>query len=69
MSFLDCVKHFKGQVYINELKEFIGMDEVIKYFEKKENEYSGKLKWYINNYESLIMDKKVRKRKSKKIGG
>ena len=69
LSFLDCVKHFKGEVYINELKGFIEMDEVIKYFEKEENEYSGKLKWYINNYERIIMDKKVRKRKSKKSLG
>ena len=69
LSFLDCVKHFKGEVFINELKGFIEMDEVIKYFEKEENEYSGKLKWYINNYERIIMDKKVRKRKSKKSMG
>ena len=68
MSFLDCVKHFKGEVYINEFKGFIGMNEVIEYFEKEENEYSGKLKWYINNYDRIIMNKKSEKEKVKKLG-
>ena len=64
MTFLDCVKHFKGDVNINEPKGFI---EVVEKFEKEEDDYARKLKWYINDFERIIMDKKVRKRKSKKM--
>ena len=63
LSFLDCVKHFRGDVNINELKGFSGMDEVFEKFEKEENDFARKFKLYINDFERIIMDKKVRKSK------
>ena len=68
LSFLDCIKHFKGEAHINELEGFIGLDEVCKNFEKNENDidYINQFKWYVKNFEDIIMDKKVRNRKSKK---
>ena len=63
LSFLDCVKHFRGDVNINELKGFSGMDEVFEKFEKEENDFTRKFKLYINDFERVIMDKKVRKNK------
>ena len=68
LSFLDCIKHFKGEAHINELEGFIGLDEVCKNFEKNEDDidYINQFKWYVKNFEDIIMDKKVRNRKSKK---
>ena len=63
LSFLDCVKHFRGEININELKGFIGIDEVFEKFEKEENDFARKFKLYINDFERIIMDKKVRKSK------
>ena len=66
LSFLDCVKHFRGDINIDELEGFIEMDEVCKNFEKEEKDYSGKLKWYITDFEKIVLGKKARKKKVKK---
>ena len=68
LSFLDCLKHFRGDIYIKELDGMTGLDEACKLFEEMEDypDYVLQFKYYIQNYENNIMKKKGRNRKSKK---
>lgn len=65
LTFLDCLKHFRGTEIIDEL---IGLKNfnVIKNNLDSEDEYIKILEYKINNFEAIIMRKKSRK--SKPIG-
>ena len=62
LTFLDCLKHFRGTEIINEL---IGLKSfnVIKNNLDSKDEYVKILEYNINNFEAIIMRKKSRKSK------
>ena len=67
LTFLDCLKHFRGSALYDELQ---GMDQLNKYLKETKNvegdeEYCTIFNYFINNFESIIMEKKPRNRKSK----
>ena len=65
LSFLDCLKHFRGSIKIDELKGMKGI-EIIKEKYKDDDDYIKSLNYYIMNYEIIINKKKPRHRKKKK---
>ena len=64
ISFLECLKHFRGEIVINELIGLSGMNNVEETY-KEDNEYLETLKYYIMNYEEITNNKKKRNRKNK----
>ena len=62
ITFVDCLKHFRGSQKIEELK---GLKEFkfIKSKYKDDVNYLKSLKYYIMNYEEIINNKKARKSK------
>ena len=65
ITFLQCLKHFIGELYINELNGLklfsqIKDDILMKYPEDGE-EYFETLYYYLKNYEEIIINKKARK--------
>lgn len=69
LTFIDCMKHFTGEKYIDELKGFDGFEQVMEDLKKKYKEdgedYVESLKYYLNNYEYIIINK--RKRRPRKL--
>jgi len=66
LTFLDCLKHFRGSVLYDELQ---GMNQLIKYIketknDKNDEEYCSVFSYFINNFENIVMEKKPRNRKS-----
>ena len=59
LTFLDCIKYFRGDINIQELEGFIKLDEACFPFKDDEN-YMIKFKNFILNYEENIMSKKLR---------
>ena len=64
ISFLECLKHFRGDIVIDELIGLSGMQNVEETF-KEDYEYLETLKSYIMNYEDITNRKKKRNRKKK----
>jgi hypothetical protein len=64
ISFLDCLKHFRGDIVIDELIGLSGMKNVEETF-KEDYEYLETLQYYIMNYEDITKNKKKRNRKKK----
>ena len=64
ISFLECLKHFRGDIVINELIGLSGMKNVEETF-KEDYEYLETLQYYIMNYEEITKNKKKRNRKKK----
>ena len=65
LTFLDCLNHFNGKNYIQELEGFIKLDEACTKLNLDE-EYMIILKNFVINYEEKIMNKKERNREKKK---
>ena len=65
LNFLECLKHFRRSVIIDELVGVRCFDE-FKETLNEEDEYIRLLEYYINNFEDIIMRKKSRKSKNKK---
>ena len=68
LTFLDCLNHFRGSTFLNELN---GLKQFEKYFdelnEEKNNEMYKKIfKYFLNNFDKEILEKKERKRIRKK---
>ena len=64
LTFLDCLKHFRGNVYIEELQGLESLDIFLEKFEDDE-EYLHLFKYYILNLEEIL--KRKRNRKNQKI--
>ena len=64
ISFLECLKHFRGDIVIDELIGLSGMKNVEETF-KEDYEYLETLQYYIMNYEEITKNKKKRNRKKK----
>jgi len=61
LSFVDCLNHFRGTKTIEELEVISNLDNYSKAKKMSVNEeYSNLLKYFINNYEKVIMEKKSR---------
>ena len=68
LNFLECLKHFRGDLYIKELGESMSLDSCFKKFEK-ENDYKlykKTFEFYVRNFEEIIKSKKGRKSKKNK---
>ena len=68
LTFTDCLHHFRGSDFCNELEGMMGINEYIneKNTNNKDEEYYKCFKYIINNYEKIIMEKKERKYRKKK---
>ena len=64
LTFLQCLKHFRGSEKIKELESLTKYEDVCKTMEEDED-YLYTFKYYIENYEK-IMDKKKSRNKKKK---
>lgn len=64
LSFLDCLKHFRGSIYITELDGMKDIDFLKDKFNGDEK-YLKTLIYYFMNFEDIINNKKARKRKKK----
>ena len=62
ITFLDSLEHFRGSKIINELKGLKG----IEYIKSDDEEYLSQLRYYFNNYEKIIFNKRSRNRKNQK---
>ena len=67
LTFLDCLKHFRGNVFIEELDGMKKFDDYLNEtdFGYNSDEYKKILKIFINNYEKIVMEKNPRKKKQK----
>ena len=69
LTFIKCLEHFIGKIFINELdgmKTFSEMkDDIALTCEKDGDKYIIKLENYLNNFESIINNKKGRNIKKK----
>ena len=62
LTFLDCLKHFRGSQYIEELDGLKGFDTVKSKY-RNDEDYLKSLNYYIMNFEQIINKKKARKNK------
>ena len=72
ITFIECLRYFRGETYINELEGLKCFNEIKKdianKYEEDGEEYIETLEYYLKNYEGIINNKKARKpRKSNKI--
>ena len=67
LTFLDCLKHFRGEINIKELEGFAKLNEVCEEFKKEKDweYYKRQFKYFIYNFETIIMSKKNRNRQKK----
>ena len=68
LTFLDCLKYFRGSIFLEELS---GMNTFYNYcnetnFGNNSKEYEDILKLFINNYEKIVIDKRPRNKRNKK---
>ena len=64
LSFLKCLKHYRGDEKIMELEGLEGI-EIVKDKFKEDKDYLKNLEYYINNYETIINNKKGKEFKKK----
>ena len=65
LTFLQCLKHFREENFIEELKGLKNLREIIQESDY-EKEYIDLLIYYFTNFENIIYKKKARKSKKKK---
>ena len=66
LTFLDCLMHFRGTKPIKELEDLTKYEEICKSFEQDED-YLYSFRYYIDNYEKIMENKKARTKKDKKM--
>ena len=59
LTFIDCLKHFRGSKVIEELHGLDSLDNMLKKFED-DKEYLKIFKYYCSNFEKVIQNKKNR---------
>lgn len=68
LTFLECLKHFRGSELIDELNGLKGYKEAINEYEKEgDNDYKSCLEYYINHFEDIIKNKKSRQKKTENL--
>ena len=60
LSFLNCLMHFRGSKYFDELEGLEYFDDIAKKFED-DKEYLELFRYYVNNFEEIIIRKRQRK--------
>ena len=69
LEFIECLRHFRGEKKIDILegtKCFSDIkDDIINHYENDGLEYYEAIKYYLNNYEEIILKKKAKKPKTK----
>jgi hypothetical protein len=66
LTFFDCLKHFRGNEYIEELQGLDSIDNILEKF-KEDEDYLKSFKYYILNLEEILERKKNRNRNNKII--
>ena len=61
LTFLDCLRHFRGTISIELLEGMNCFKDIQKEFDDDQN-YKTKLEYHINNFEKILRKKKPRKR-------
>ena len=62
LTFLECLNHFTGNNYINELDGFKDLNGAFTKYEC-EQDYLDLLRYYAENFKEILFKKKSRKRK------
>ena len=61
ISFLDCLKHYRGEVYINELGGLIcfenDKEKIKNKYPEDGNDYVETLQYYLDNFENIVKKK------------
>ena len=65
LTFIDCLNHFRGSENFDVLQGIEKLDDVCKKFEN-DDEYLELFKYYIFNFEEIVMNKRTRDGKNKK---
>ena len=67
LTFIDCLKHFRGSIFIKELSEMKTFKDFLEKtdFGNNSEEYKEILTIFINNFEKIIIEKHSRKRSKK----
>ena len=67
LTFIDCLKHFRGSIIIKELSEMKTFNEYLEKtnFGNNSEEYKEILTIFMNNFEKIIREKHSRKRSKK----
>ena len=65
LTFLECLKHFRGENFIEEINGLKCLRQIIQESDY-EKEYIDLLIYYFTNFENIIYKKKARKSKKKK---
>ena len=60
LSFLNCLMHFRGSKYFDELEGLEYFDDIAEKFED-DKEYLELFRYYVNNFEEIIIRKRQRK--------
>ena len=67
ITFLDCLKHFRGEIFINELAGLICFENLKENIKNKCQEdgedYVESLDYYLKNFEIIVYKKKPRAKK------
>ena len=64
ITFIDCLKHFRGCQKIEELEGMRGFNDIKSKY-KDDTDYLKSLEYYIMNYEEILNKKRIRKSKKK----
>ena len=64
LNFLDCLMQIRGSKYYPELDGIKILDEIRLKF-KEDTEYFDLIKYYIFNFEKIVMNKKIRSKKNR----
>ena len=62
LTFFDCLKHFRGNEYIEELQGLDSIDNILEKY-KEDEDYLESFKYYILNFEEILERKKNRNNK------
>ena len=69
ITFLDCLKHFRGEIYINELGGLNCFEndkkKILDKYSEDGDDYVETLKFYLDNFENIINRKRPRKPRNK----
>ena len=69
ISFLDCLKHYRGEVYINELGGLIcfenDKEKIKNKYHEDGNDYVETLQYYLDNFENIVNKKRAKKQNKK----
>jgi len=66
LTFSDCLKHFRGSENVEELEGINNLEDYINDKRKSnDEEYCTIFKYFVNNYETIIKEKKSRNRTKK----